>query len=130
MPLFRFRNEQKPQKVFRSKPDGSLGYEKLEERKVLNADFGFAGGSLQLENFVDASGPELISISQTGSTFEFVLSDGVWIGNDAAAGISGAGNDTLLIDSSVASLANIFLDNVSGDQFDVEFGNFNFMGGC
>ena len=129
MPLLRFLNEQKHQKVFRSKLADSFGYEKLEERAVLNADFGFAGGSLQLNNFVDSSpSTELVSISQTGSTFEFVISDGVWIGNDAAAGISGAGSNTLLIDSSVANLADIFLDNNSNDQFDIEFGDFNFIG--
>ena len=129
MPLLRFLNGQKHQKVFRSKLADSFGYEKLEERAVLNADFGFAGGSLQLNNFVDSSpSTELVSISQTGSTFEFVISDGVWIGNDAAAGISGAGSNTLSIDSSVANLADIFLDNNSNDQFDIEFGDFNFIG--
>ena len=105
------------------------GHVKLEPRRLLNADFNFAG-ALTLDNFVNSdAGADLVTVSNTGTSYSFVLSDGVWNGDDTAADITGDGTNTLLIDNSLGSLTSIFLNSETADQFDIEFSDFDFNGG-
>ncbi|MFK7767220.1 MAG: hypothetical protein AB8B55_08355 [Mariniblastus sp.] len=105
------------------------GHVKLEPRRLLNADFNFAG-TLTLDNFVDSdAGANLVTVSTTGTDYSFVLSDGVWNGDDSAADITGDGTNTLVVDNSLGSLLSILFESETPDQFDIEFSDFDFNGG-
>ena len=113
------------------RPTCALGHTKLEPRRLLNADFNLMGGALTLDGFTDAGGPiDSVTISQSGTDFTFVLSDGVWLGDDSDPGVTLlAGDTTLQIDSSMVSLTSILMDSNLTDGFDIEFGDFSFSGG-
>ena len=120
----------KKNKIFSqlSKPKLVPNHVKLEPRRLLNADFSFVGGDLDLTEFTDSTaGSEQLTISQTGDVYLFVLSDGLWNGDDSAGNITGDGSNTLLIDNSLGSLVSILATSTE-DQFDIAFGDFDFNG--
>ena len=94
-------------------PQQLTGHMKLERRRLLNADFGFAAGELELTSFVDSdsSTPSAISIEQlTGTdTYEVILSEGVFTGVDVAGIATGDGTDTLLLDNSMGAITSKIL---------------------
>ena len=106
------------------------GHVKLEPRRLLNADFSLVAGSLTLDNFTDDFGadPDLVTASQTGTDFTFVLGDGEWNGIDLPGLAVGDGTDTLTVDNSLGTLLSIFLESETTDQFNIEFGDFSFAG--
>ena len=108
-----------------------LGHVKLEPRRLLNADFDLMGGALLLDNFVDSNFNPIdnqVTVTQAGMIYSFVLDDGVWSGDDTAAEITGDGTNTLLIDISLGALSSIVMNSSTADQFDIEFGDFDFAG--
>ncbi len=82
---------------FQSRPS----IRRLEERRVLNAEFMFVSGdALTLENFtnsVGAAGDEGLSISGNAAQTDFVLTEGVWSGTDETGVVEGMGTDTLSV---------------------------------
>ncbi|MDG1875390.1 MAG: hypothetical protein P8J27_15865, partial [Mariniblastus sp.] len=112
-----------------SPPQANLSYQRLEPKLVLNASFALdAFGFLSLDDFVDSTPADNdLTISQSASTFSFVLNDGVWNGTDAT-GLTGNGTDTLAINLSDVSLNSISIDSNTTDQFDIEFGALSFAG--
>ena len=113
----------------KNRNDCRLGHQKLEPRRMLNADFFLSGGGdLSLDNFVDTTPANNdLTISQSGSIYTLNLSDGVFAGSNSA-GLTGAGTNTLSLDSSVETLTNLFLDSDTSDQFNIEFGDFDLAG--
>ena len=110
-------------------PSRLAGHVKLEPRRLLNADFDLTGGSLTLDAFTnDDAGDDRVTISEAGGIFTFFLEDGDWLGDDSAAEISGAGTDTLTIDTGIGALTSILMDSTAADAFEIEFGDFNFTG--
>ncbi|MGI9517957.1 MAG: hypothetical protein ACR2NP_12970 [Pirellulaceae bacterium] len=73
-------------------------FERLEERRVLDASFAVFNDSLSLNGW----DPEVLTISEdTGAdTYQLHLSNGVWNGSDAP-GLTGNGLSTLTVDKSL-----------------------------
>ena len=132
----------------------SLAYSQLEPRQVLNADFTFGAGVLDIDNFVDSNAianDESIEVRFNAGTneFEFVLSEGTWFdggaintGSAILAINAGALNEVNILDSAAinfdvnfdtvtnldfSALGNGFdLDNGTGDVTDSGGGNLTF----
>ena len=99
-------------------PQQLTGHQKLERRRLLNADFDFTGGVLEISNFED-SDPDVgneIRFEQTADDFVISLSEGVFTGTTSG---------TLSVDN---SLNAIILLSDTADSFDIEFGDFAFGG--
>ena len=114
----------------------TITYQTLEARNLLAADFSFAGGVLELSNFVDsdAGTPNQIQIEQTSPTnLAITLSEGVFTNGIDIPLLNGLGTDTLLIDTlPVGDLAgavdSIVLRSTNSDVFDIQFGDLDFGG--
>ncbi len=103
-----------------SLPAPLLKYLKLEQRRVLNADFTLTGTNLDLFNFSEAiAGNQALAISDAGLTIDFTLNDGTWNGVDAdGLNIILSAGDTVL---SVTKdfLTSLGVVNISIDGFDL-----------
>ena len=111
-------------------PQQLTGHQKLERRRLLNADFDFTGGVLEISNFVDsdAGEPNQIQFEQTGATsYEITLLDGVFQNGSDSATVSGLGTDMLTLDNSLGAITSIF-SRSADDVFDIQFGDFAFGG--
>ena len=120
-------------KTSKSAPIGRLnGHSKLEPRRLLNADFSFLGPSavLTLDNFSDATPntSETIGISQSGTDFEFSISNGVFNGATSGGISLNAAQNVLTVDSNLVSLSEIFIENDNSVDFGIDFDSFNFAG--
>ena len=105
-----------------------LSPRQLEPRRLLNAEFAFAAGTgtLSLFDFTnDNAGIDQVEIEQTATTTTFTLTDGTWQGTDGG-GITGNNLAILTVDTSLLNVVD-FINN-SGDQFDIEFGDFALAG--
>ena len=88
-------------------PQQLTRHQKLERRRLLNADFNLTGAQFELSNFVDAnaSDPNLVTFSQNAampSIYEISLVDGVFnFGGTGTVplGITGDGTSLLTLDS-------------------------------
>ncbi|MEL7498550.1 MAG: hypothetical protein AAFN77_13135 [Planctomycetota bacterium] len=111
-----------------NRPSRIAGHVKLETRRLLNAEFDLFGGTaLILDEFVNSdAGADQVTITQSGTVYSFVLGDGVWSGDDSPLNISGDGTDTLTVDTGIGALSSILLNSTTADQFDVNFGDFDF----
>ena len=98
----------------------------LENRRLLNADFFFAGNELTLNNFDSLDQLSVAQNSGNPNIFEFTLSDGLWTGMDEV-GITGDGLATLSLDSSLVALNDLLIFG-GNDSFDIEFGDFSLGG--
>ena len=110
----------------------NLRHTKLERRRLLNADFGFAGGTLSIDNFLDSDADasnDKITVSENATHYVFTLDDGDFNELNTTAGITGDGSDTLMVSKSVAGLVQMILDSDTLDQFKIEFQSFDFSGG-
>ncbi len=81
---------------------------RLEDRRVLNADFALVGDSLVLNNF-SQTGDENLTIQDTGTEYQFILTEGVWDGTDGG-GVTGDGLNTLTVDK--ANIDNDIINNI------------------
>ncbi len=86
-----------------------FAFGQLEERVVLNADFSFGSGVLDLTNY-SSSGAEELTVSDTATHYEFALAEGTWNGFNSAD-VSGAGTSVLSLDKSAGSLTSIRSDS-------------------
>ena len=83
----------------RYEPD--LSILRLEQRRLLNADFSLVADALEL-NFTDPQSADAVTVSRDGDAYRFEIANGQWSG-DATPGVMGQGADALLIDISTAS---------------------------
>ena len=104
----------------------TLAPKALENRRLLNADFFFAGNELTLNNFDSLDQLSVAQNSGNPDIFEFTLSDGLWTGMDEI-GITGDGLATLSLDSSLVALSDLLILGGT-DSFDIEFGDFSLSG--
>ena len=117
-------------------PQQLTRHQKLERRRLLNADFNLIGGQFELSNFVDTSSdPNLVTFSQSASApeiYQVSLADGVFnFGGTGAvpSGITGDGTNLLTLDTDVSAITSILASSTTGDSFDIEFGtSFDFTG--
>ena len=106
-------------------------HQKLERRRLLNADFGFAAGELELTSFVDsvAMDPDSILIEQTGAdAYQITIDDGIWNGADVVGVVTGNGTNVLSLDNSLGAITSILARSNTADSFDIGFGDFTFAG--
>lgn len=109
---------------FQSRPS----IRRLEQRRVLNAEFSLDGSTLTLENFQNNVN-DLTIANDIGGDYTFTLSDGVWseaAGSDAN-GFTGAGTDTLTV-APADVLAMLVDDSGSAVDFGVLLDDPNFAG--
>lgn len=109
---------------FQSRPS----IRRLEQRRVLNAEFSLDGSTLTLENFQN-NVSDLTIANDLGGDYTITLSDGVWsesAGSDANS-FTGAGTDTLTVDPADV-LAMLVNDSDSDVDFGVLFDDPNFAG--
>ena len=135
--MFRFlSNRESKKKAAEANSTVDLKYLGLEPRRVLNADFDFDGFSLEIDNFSNSDALDTtdnLVVTSSGTDYFFQLSEGVFSGTDSSGGsgasISGIGTGLLTISDVDNDLDDlIFNDSSLGDQFDIEFGDFDFTG--
>ena len=101
-----------------------LRYDRLEQRRVLNADFGLFGSVLDIDNFTQVV-DEGLSISDNGTDIQFQLDEGVFNSiNNPGGIITGAGTSTISIakaDLANGVIQNIFVDGLAIPGVDVDF---------
>jgi len=104
---------------------------KLEKRRLLNADFNFTGGVLELTNFVDSDAgvPNEIRFEQTSAdSYDITISEGVFGNGPDTAEVTGLGTNTLSLDNSLNTITSILSRSTTADSFDIQFGDFAFAG--
>ena len=107
-----------------------LGVTRLEERRVLNADFSLvAGTSLTMDNFTQVT-DENLSVTESGTNYVFNLDEGAWTGTDVAGVVTGATTNTLTVDKAAvdAFTTGIIIDDTAEIAEDITFGTANFSG--
>ena len=126
-PKKRWEMNNKKQNSYQSRQ--LTGHQKLERRRLLNADFGFAGGELTLFNFdnSDDGVANQIQIEEVGNTYQVILSEGNWSTADSTTPVTGAGSNTLTLDNTGGILSSILAQSTTADSFDIQFGGM--MGG-
>ena len=88
-------------------PKVKLRYQRLEQRRVLNADFSLLAGVLDIGNFSELV-DEGLSISDNGSQLQFQLDEGIWgTTNNPGNIITGTGTNTISVPKSLIGLGAI-----------------------
>jgi len=124
-----FRNE--PTRPSRQDDFVDLHVTQLEERVVLNADFSLAtGAQLTLDNFTQSS-DENLTITESGSDYQYTLSEGTWSGSNGG-GVSGTGTSTLTFTKATANALSTGIrvnDNATTPiDVDVNFATVDYSG--
>ncbi len=103
---------------------------RLEDRRVLNADFELvAGNTLLLDNFTETAGnAENLTIQQNvGGDYEFILAEGTWTQIGAGdPGITADGAGTLTVDGDLINANDVIntlqIDDGTDGNIEISFG--------